>query len=172
MALAFRWNRNSVMPVSPQNLAPSLASGAPPMRPADAQRFLELETKQAQEDQTIWAKELQAQQHEQVFIKLWDELRTSENFVSVCERFLQGDIAMGTLSEPVNVGHAILRRHLENPTRRLGREEWLKLLRDWKEMGFRLEQSEWRHARFVTETNGAASSVTRCFSPRPKEKYI
>ncbi|MBI3415602.1 MAG: CRTAC1 family protein [Verrucomicrobia bacterium] len=159
IALAFLRDRNSVTQPKLGNIKPSPAPGVPTMAQTEAQRFLELESKQAQEDQTIWAREMEAQRHEQVFIKLWDQLRASEDFVGVCDRFSQGDIVLGTLSKPANTGQAILQRHLENPTRRLGREEWLKLLRDWKENGFRLEQSEWRHARFVSETNGAASSV-------------
>ena len=49
--------------------------------PSDQVMVKKMEAIQARRDhldQTVWAKELLAQQHEAVFIQLWDDLRTQE----------------------------------------------------------------------------------------------
>ena len=43
-------------------------------------------------DQTVWAKELLAQQHEAVFIQLWDDLRTQEKPFSILAQFAFGEL--------------------------------------------------------------------------------
>src|ERR1041384_7550481 len=64
----------------------------PPFRTADrnslvdqevARQVTAIEAEQRQLDETVWAKELLAEKHEAVFIKLWDNLRTNADSFSV-----------------------------------------------------------------------------------------
>src|SRR5882672_11143988 len=50
-------------------------------------KFFEFEAQQNQMDQTVWATELLAEKYEDVFIKLWDNLRTNDDAFAVVENF-------------------------------------------------------------------------------------
>jgi hypothetical protein len=123
------------------------------------QRLLALEAQRNQFDQTVWAKELLAQKHEAPFIKLWDDLRTQTNFFDVLDKFPFGELRLGTLSEPVMIEHKVARRRLDPPIERLNHETFRQRLVKLQAQGLRLEQSEWRQARFAVTTDGVAESV-------------
>src|SRR6266576_1372978 len=113
------------------------------------QRLHALEAQRNQLDQTVWAKELLAQKHEAPFIKLWDDLRTQTNFLDVLDKFPFGELRLGTLSEPVMIEHKIARRRLDPPIEQLNHETFQQRLAKLQSQGLRLEQSEWRQARFA-----------------------
>ncbi|MBI4327112.1 MAG: CRTAC1 family protein [Chloroflexi bacterium] len=122
----------------------------------------EMETIQARRDrldQTVWAKELLAQQHEAVFVQLWDDLRTQEDPFEILSQFPFGELLLGTAGQPVMNDHNITVTHFGDPVRRLTPAAWRQVLEKFEQQGYRLEQSEWRHPRFDVATNGVASSV-------------
>ncbi len=122
------------------------------------QLLLAFEAQRNQFDQTVWAKELLAQKHEAPFTKLWDDLRTQTKVFDVLAKFPFGELRLGTLSEPVMIEHKIARRRLDPPIERLNHETFQQRLAKLQSEGFRLEQSEWRQARFAVTTNGIAES--------------
>lgn len=140
------------------------------------QRVLALETQRNQFDQTVWAKELLAQKHEALFIRLWDDLRAQTNFIDVLAKFPFDELRLGTWSEPVMIEHKIARRRLEPPMERLNHETFQQQLAKLQSQGLRLEQSEWRQARFAVATDGVAESVfvvtLHALIPSKEERFI
>jgi hypothetical protein len=127
-------------------------------------------------DKTVWLKELIAEKHEDVFVKLWDDLRNQSNSFSVLEQFAFQELLVGTPSEKVMMDHQIALTHFSPPWQRLGRGKWRELLEDLKQRGYRLEQSEWRHPQFAFETNGSTRSTIamtlHILDPANEERFI
>lgn len=141
--------------------APADAAAAvdQPLDPATTQRLLALEAARRNLDQTVWAQELLAEKHEAVVIRLWDELRRETNALAVFERFPFGELRWGTWSEPALLEHGIARRTLGSPHAPLSHPAFLQHLAARHGEGLRLEQSEWRLARFAPHADGTADST-------------
>jgi hypothetical protein len=127
-------------------------------------------------DKKVWLKELIAEEHEDVFIRLWDNLRTQSNSFSVLEQFAFRELLVGTLSEKVMMDHQIAVTHFGPPLQHLDKGQWRQLLQDLKQQGYRLEQSEWRHPQFVFDTNGSSRSIIamslHVLDPAHEERFI
>jgi hypothetical protein len=139
-------------------------------------RLLALEAQRNQFDQTVWAREQQAQEYEAPFIKLWDDLRKQTNFLEVLDTFPFGELRLGTWSEPVTIEDKVSRRRSNPPIERLNPETFRQRLAKLQSQGLRLEQSEWRQARFAVAADGVAESVfvvtLHAFIPGPEERFI
>ena len=122
-------------------------------------RFNAIEAERHRWDETIWVREMAAARHEDVFIRLWDELRNADDKFAVLERFPFGKLITGNAGRIEPMEQAIERTRFEGPGRAMDPGEWKQQLRKLKDQGFRLEQSEWRHPRFIPGTNVPARSV-------------
>jgi hypothetical protein len=135
---------------------------APPMKRNEANLVRKLTAIEAERrgwDETIWAGEIEAERHEDVFIRLWDELRNVDDKFAVLESFSFRELIVGKPGPTERIEHAIQRTRFTGPGRALDATEWKQQLGKLKEQGFRLEQSEWRHPRFIPGTNGPARSI-------------
>ena len=147
---------------------PPALQAIPPLHPAprghslDAgttRKFLEFEERRNELDRTVWAAELQAAQHEDVFIRLWDNLRREKDTESVLGGFAFGEFRLGQPGVAESTAHAITITRFGGAGKRLAPSDWRQLLASFREAGFQLEQSEWRHPRFEPRTNGPARST-------------
>ncbi|MBM3835811.1 MAG: VCBS repeat-containing protein [Verrucomicrobia bacterium] len=72
--------------------------------------------------------------------------------------------------------NGITSRRFTQPFASLGRDGWKDLLTKFKQQGIRLEQSEWRHPHFSSDTNGVARSVIvmtlHAVNPEANERFI
>ena len=138
--------------------------------------FLAVEAQQNHLDQTVWAQEMLAQRHEAVFVKLWDRLRTEPNPFSVLGMFPFGQLLLGADVESGISDHRIITRSFGSPVRQIAPEVWRQLVEKWRQEGFQLEQSEWRHPRFSTSATGVATSVIamplHILNPEKEERCI
>jgi enediyne biosynthesis protein E4 len=134
-----------------------------PADPKSGRRFSKIDTQQRQLDDTIWAKEIEAQEHEEVFVRLWDQLRTSNDQFSILERFPFGELTIGTLgtnSSLATANHGIAVSRLSEPLQSYKPAQWAELLKQFKDSGYQLQQSEWRHGLFdPSQTNSPARST-------------
>ena len=121
------------LPVTDQNLLKGL---------------LEIEAQQNQLDRTVWATESLAEEHEDVFIKLWDDLRSNEDEYSILEQFRFRELLLGKPGLKKSHEHGIVEFRLDQSPEKIGTESWRLLLKELKENGYRIEQTEWRHAQF------------------------
>src|SRR5262249_30571532 len=67
--------------------APSNASSDPVLTETETRAFLALEAKERELEQTVWKEELVAQQHEDVFLALWDTLNHSSEPLTALAEF-------------------------------------------------------------------------------------
>lgn len=120
--------------------------------------MLALERKKNELDQTIWAKALFADKHEEVFIQLWDRLRSVEDPFDVLTDFTFGSLRIGTETEIQPAEHEIQISSFSDPMKDLEPAGWKDLLTKLKAAGYRLEQSDWRLSKFNTESESIAHS--------------
>ncbi len=142
---------------TPSPLKPPL--GGQTLDAATSRKFLALEASQNELDRTVWAAELQAETHEDVFIRLWDNLRQTKNAESVLSRFPFGELRLGKPGAAESIGHGITATQFAGEAKRLAPSDWRQLLAGFRAAGFQLEQSDWRHPRFEPGTNGPARST-------------
>ncbi|MEO8426823.1 MAG: FG-GAP-like repeat-containing protein [Verrucomicrobiota bacterium] len=127
-------------------------------------------------DETVWVKELFAQKHEDVFIKLWDQLRAGPDPASLLEKFAFGELLLGIAGQAAATEHGIAVRRFGGSVERLKPAAWQQLIGKLKQQGCQLEQSEWRHAQFTISTNGFAESVfaisLHALNAQKEERFI
>ena len=121
-------------------------------------RFFSIEARQKQMDETVWRDELEARRHEQVFVNLWDSLRSSDDPWKLLEDFPFEEIVFGSPTNTLLLEHGITVSQLSPQANRVDRAAWNERLRTWHKSGYRIEQSEWRHPHFSTPENGKAKS--------------
>lgn len=109
-------------------------------------------------DETVWRDEIEAQRHEQVFIELWDSLRSTDNPWALLENFPFEEFVFGTPTNTIVIDHGISISQFAPPATKTNRAAWKELLRTWRERGYRIEQSEWRHPFFSWSKNRKAKS--------------
>ena len=125
----------------------------------DVARVAKLREEVKRLDETVWSKEVQAQQYEETFVKLWDNLRRSADKFAVFEQFPVDALLLG---EPVQTeAHrlGITVRTLGGPGRSLNpaqRREWLAAL---KQQGFQIVSTEWHHKKFEAPAGAPARST-------------
>ncbi|MBI4662557.1 MAG: CRTAC1 family protein [Verrucomicrobia bacterium] len=127
--------------------------------PALTKDLRALEARRHRLEDTAWSKEAAAQRHEEIFIKLWDDLRNQEDASVVLASFPFGELRVGTLDKSEWREHQISLQQFKAPVQRLSHASWSRLVAELKHHGYRLEQSEWRHPRFALDTDGTAEST-------------
>ncbi|MDP6446386.1 MAG: CRTAC1 family protein [Pirellulaceae bacterium] len=111
-------------------------------------------------DQTIWKEEVAAQEFEQPFVKLWDQLRESSTKFDVLGSFGFETIALRGLGEPTTHDHAIEALKCDGEAYRWTPAQWRTWLSGLREAGYRIVQTEWHHSRFETSPEGRRSTVS------------
>jgi len=115
----------------------------------------------AQLDETVWADERLAQEYERTLFSLWDALLGADRAGDPdAKAGILASIGLERLSigSPVPVetlDHGILRFTFGEPRRSLSSPEWGSLVRELRDAGYRLVQSEWHHLRFEPPTADA-----------------
>lgn len=99
-------------------------------------------------DETVWAEEVLAQEYEDTFVKLWDDLRASGDKIEALKSFETDELVIGAASSTEMRSHGISVTTFGKPPQALspdGRRSWLE---NMNALGFRLVQSEWHHRKF------------------------
>jgi len=127
--------------------------------------LVELQKEREELDETVFADETKAVQHEQVFITLWDRLR-NEDPLKVLNQFEFKTLIFGNLTpqespdwgiEGITIGA------LNGTEKKITREQYQILINNFHDEGWRLNQSEWHHSKFIpAENNEPARSIVSC----------
>ena len=123
-----------------------------------AESFEQLE---ARLDATLWSNEVLAVRHEAALVDLRDRFRRAANKVAVLAGFDFDVLSIPVSQGPsVKLGLGVSEQHFDDATRRdLPARAWRETLSNLAADGWRVEQAEWNHERFVTPaTNGGARS--------------
>ncbi len=120
-----------------------------------AQSVEELTAERERLDATVFADEVAAQRHEEVFVELWDKLRKEDPF-KVFRGFQFDELVLGTASPvkgPNDWGvEGIKPVLLGEPRRKLSRDDFIALLGTLESSGWKIQQTEWHHSRFEPAT--------------------
>ncbi len=127
--------------------------------PAVMRKFLEIEAQQNELDATVWAKELLAEKYEQVFVRLWDELRANPEPFRVLSSFSFGELGLPTASATNQHDGGVKLTQFKTGGQKLTAEGWRQLLANLGQQGWRLEQTEWRQPQFDLGDDGSARSI-------------
>ena len=127
--------------------------------------LVKLKKEREELDKTVFADETKAVQHEQVFITLWDRLR-NEDPLKVLNQFKFKTLIFGNLTpqkspdwgiEGITIGA------LNGTEKKITREQYQTLINNFYDEGWRLNQSEWHHSKFIpAENNEPARSIVSC----------
>ena len=110
-------------------------------------------------DKTVWKDEVVAQQFEQTFVRLWDELRASERKYDVLGAFPFDDLIPPVLQGYEPLEHGISRSRSVSAGGTLSRDAALAMLGELERSGIHIVETEWHHAAFTTGPDGTASSL-------------
>jgi len=134
--------------------------GAESPSPSDPPASLE-DWKQRREqlDETVWADEKRAEEHERTLVALWDGLLAAQGQdVAETLAVLAGiefeALRIGSPTADASLDHGIERFRFSAPMRVLTPATWRETLESLATGGLRLVQSEWHHARFRPARGG------------------
>lgn len=139
-------------------------SPAPLLEPGFADRgvvgrFRALEARERELEETVWADEILAQEHEQVFIDLWDSMRNATDPLAVMSNVPFDRLLIGDSQAPTRHEHDIEVVRFAGEGRSIGSGEWKALVREHAKGGLSVVQSEWRLTRFEREGERGATST-------------
>ncbi|MEO8426185.1 MAG: CRTAC1 family protein [Verrucomicrobiota bacterium] len=122
-------------------------------------RFLAVEAQHNQLDNTVWSKEMLAEKYEDVFIKLWDDLRKTDDEFEILQAFPFTELTLETPASPQEVEHGIKWTRYGSPAQKMAPDQWRQFLAERKKDGYRIEQTEWRQPQFDFYPDSPAQSV-------------
>lgn len=119
-----------------------------------AVQLTSLEARERQVSETVWAREILAQECGQVFETLWDALNTTTNKFDVLGLFPFGELIPPKWGAPRADAHGIEAFEPVAAEGRWNAEAWHRFLDQSRRAGWRLDQTEFRHNRFEADDSG------------------
>ena len=110
-------------------------------------------------DETVWAPEIAAGEHEKPFIQLWDRLRESHQPLAELSNFPVKKLLLGEKVTAQSREQGVRELRLDAPYRTLTQAQFRTIVDNLREQGFRLEESEWHHSSFRQTAGQAVSEV-------------
>ena len=113
-------------------------------------------------DQTVWRSELLAQEHENTFVKLWDNLIHRKEKFDVLRGFDFETITFGNGVKKETLDHGIETITGDDTEHLLSREQFVELLTNYEKDGYAIVETEWHHQEFepATTDSPARSAVS------------
>ena len=96
----------------------------------------------------VLAGEMMAESYGHLMEAIWDDVKSSEDKLSVLRSLQFDSIQWGEWSDPKRIEHDILTRDLGMPSKTWTVNEWRSWLEQIKSEGIELEQIQWRHVGF------------------------
>src|SRR5262249_25278394 len=111
------------------------SSRAPPQGPLGAgpgsqftEKLLALEERERQMENTVWAKEIDAERYGQIFESLWDAFNSASNKFAVLQAFQVGELTPPTYGEPESLPHGVRFYQTTNVAAPWKAEDWSAFL--------------------------------------------
>ncbi|MGZ8940666.1 MAG: FG-GAP repeat domain-containing protein, partial [Limisphaerales bacterium] len=115
---------------------------------------LRIEAEERRVAETVWAKEMLAQECGRTIERLWDETNAATNKLAVVARFGLGEVQLGRWDQAVEHGHGIRFFSSSAAGDLLRGAEWQDTISRVQSLGWNLEQIEFRHNRFEVDAQG------------------
>jgi hypothetical protein len=111
-------------------------------------------------DQSIWATEVAAQEHEQTFVVLWDNVRAADDKLAALAEVAGETLVLGQPAQTRELDWGI--RHTRfgpqgqdgQAAREIPRAEWTATIEALRQAGWRLEELEFHHSKFDPAADG------------------
>ena len=113
-----------------------------------------LEARELKIAQTVWAREMLAQECGRTFEALWDSLNAATNKLNVVADFAVGEIVLPKWNPPRILPHEIQPHEAAGAGTTMAPGEWRRLVESLQHAGWDLAQTEFRHTRFETDDAG------------------
>ncbi|HMJ26204.1 MAG TPA: CRTAC1 family protein [Pyrinomonadaceae bacterium] len=117
-------------------------------------RFLALEAREQEVEQTVWAKEMRAQECARVFESLWDSLNAATNKLRALASFAVGEVVVAKFNPPEKIAHGIEIHSPSGKGQTWSAVEWARFLQASEKAGWQLANTEFRHVQFDTDAPG------------------
>jgi hypothetical protein len=132
-------------------------------RDGQVREFLVLEQKERDLEQSVWATEIDAERHEDVFLALWEALNHAPDPFATLGAFGFVLLEIGGTNSVRELQHGIRQITFgkasgDQGAKQLGPNEWRAQLEHWRLEGWRLGRTSWRETRFTPATRTAAAS--------------
>ena len=124
---------------------------------AEAASDLEAQFKKLND--TLWAKEDQAQRYEATFFQFWDDLRAATDKIEAAKTLHFDELTVGTLEDASILPWNLKQTLWKGSGRTFTYAEWIALLDQFKADGFQLVETEWHQPKFDIDDAGQASST-------------
>lgn len=149
---------------------PSSAASPPALQRQPGEK---VEQYEARLDATLWPAEVQALQHERPLFRLRDEIRAATNKLEGLARFSFEQITVPSpLGPPRLCDLGILSQSFDDAqTNILSQAEWAQTLRRLSSQGWRLDQVEWTHERFLPAQAGHPARSTFQFELHGQRQF-
>jgi hypothetical protein len=105
-------------------------------------------------NETVWAKELLAEECGRPFEILWDKLNAATNKLRCAVSFAVPDVLLGDWGAAESLAHGIQIRRSTGPGVLLAGSKWADWLDDFARIGWQLANVELRQVSFDTDANG------------------
>ena len=105
-------------------------------------------------DETVWSKELLAQDCTRTFDTLWDAVNASSNRWALLRNQSVGSVEFGRWLTPIVHPHGIRISTATPGGPVLGQEAWRSQLKTWESDGWHLDEVEFRHRTFDVTPSG------------------
>ena len=134
------------------------------LNPALVSQLASLEAQERSLNESLWATEILAQHHGQVFETLWDAVNVASNKLDLLAEFPLGEILLGDWSTTNLLPHGIEVRLARAPGPRLSADEWKPWVQRFRDDGWHLGELEFRHLRFEPAEGGEPLESTFYFA--------
>jgi len=112
------------------------------------EQVAKLEEERKLYNQTIWKEEELAQEHEETFVKLWDDLRLAKDKWQPLEEFQFNAIILGKPKSPEKHEWDIQLTQFTEGGALVSRKKWREKLAELRAQGLILVESEWHQSGF------------------------
>ncbi|MBA3707252.1 MAG: CRTAC1 family protein, partial [Planctomycetes bacterium] len=162
------------VPASPPDAPPAAPPAAPPPTPLEAAvaRFQE---ERDRLDRTVWADERLAQEHEAVFVALWDAVRAAEDKTAALASLTFDELTIGSSTTSVAMEDGISVATSETGGRAMDHAVWAAWLATLGGKRQRLVECEFHQTRFEPAAEGARSTIAallHIIDDRSGDRYI
>ena len=129
-------------------------------------------------DKKVWSHEVEAQKHEAVFVHLWDEIRNATAKFPVLGDLNFQQLFIGKVGEPTKLENGLTLNTISPPAKTtvpLDHSKFLGELQKLRSQGWKLQETEWHHSKFIPASEGQAaksqiSFVLHCERLQEKER--
>jgi hypothetical protein len=132
-------------------------SGPPQQDPQTREllaRRARLDAREQEADRTVWAKEMLAQNCGRTIEILWDSVNATSNKLQRIAEFPLHEVVLPNWPTTQHLPHGIELREGIGPGGTLPSGQWREWVEGFARAGWQLENIEFRHNRFDTDTNG------------------